>query len=71
MEFSRQECWSGYPFPSPGNLPDPGIKLSSPTMQVDSLPSEPLGKPRNLPLDPSSKLHSLGLLLDLGLLTLS
>ena len=44
MEFSRQVYWSGYPFPSPGNLPDPGIEPRSPTLQVDSLPSEPRGK---------------------------
>ena len=44
MEFSRQEYWSGLPFPSPGNLPDPGIKPGSPALQVDSLLSEPPGK---------------------------
>ena len=37
MKFSRQEYWSGLPFPSPGNLPNPGIKPRSPTLQVDSL----------------------------------
>ena len=41
MEFSRQEYCSGRPFPSPGDLPHPGIKLGSPALQVDSLPSEP------------------------------
>ena len=46
MGFSRQEYWSGLPFPSPGNLPNPGIKPSSPTLQVDSLPAEPQGKPK-------------------------
>ena len=45
MEFSRQEYWSGLPFPSPGNLPDPGINPRSPALQADSLPSELLGKP--------------------------
>jgi len=45
MEFSREEYWSGLPFPSPGYLPDPGIKLESPALQADSLPSEPPGKP--------------------------
>ena len=40
MEFSRQEYWSGLPFPSPGDLPDPGIKPGSPALQADSLPSE-------------------------------
>ena len=37
MRFPRQEYWSGLPFPTPGDLPDPGIKLSSPSLQVDSL----------------------------------
>ena len=41
MEFSRQEYWSGLSFLSPGDLPDPWIKLGSPTLQADALPSEP------------------------------
>ena len=41
-EFSRQECWGGLPFPSPEDLPNPGIKPQSPTSQADSLLSEPL-----------------------------
>ena len=45
MEFSRQEHWSGLPFPSPGYLSDPGIKARSPVLQADSLLSEPPGKP--------------------------
>ena len=45
MEFSRQEYWSGLPFPSLGDLPNPGIELRSPTLQADTLPSEPQGKP--------------------------
>ena len=45
MEFSRQEYWSGLPFPSPGNSPDPGIEPESPALWADSLPSEPPGKP--------------------------
>ena len=45
MEFSRQEYWSGLPFPSPGDLPNPGIKPGSPTLQADSSLSEPPGKP--------------------------
>ena len=45
MEFSRPEYWSGLPFPSPGDLPDPGIEPLSPALQVDSLQSEPPGKP--------------------------
>ena len=44
--FSRQEYWSGLPFPSPGDLPNPGIEPRSPALQPDTLPSEPLGKPR-------------------------
>ena len=44
MGFSRQECWSGLSFPSPGDLPDPGIELGSPALQADALPSEPPGK---------------------------
>ena len=43
--FSRQEYWSGLPFPSPGDLPDPGIKPESPALQADSLPTELRGKP--------------------------
>jgi len=46
MEFSKQESWSGLPFPSPGHLPDPGIKHRSAAMQPDSLVSEPPGKPK-------------------------
>ena len=41
MGFSRQECWSGLPFPSPGDLPDPGIEPGSPALQAVALPSEP------------------------------
>ena len=47
-EFSRQEYWSGLPFPSAGHLPNPGIEPESPVspaLQADSLPIEPLGKP--------------------------
>ena len=44
MGFSRQECWSGLPFPSPGDLPNPGIEPGSPALQADTLPSEPPGK---------------------------
>ena len=47
MGFSKQEYWRGLPFPSPGDLPNPGIKPRSSTLQVDSLPSEPPGKPKN------------------------
>ena len=44
MGFSRQEYWSGLPFPSPGDLLNPGIKPGSPALQADTLPSEPPGK---------------------------
>ena len=43
MEFSRQKYWSGLPFPSPGDLPDPWIEPGSPVLQADALPSEPPG----------------------------
>ena len=46
MEFSRKECWSGLPFPSPGDLPNPGIEPGSPALPADSLLSEPPGKLR-------------------------
>ena len=45
MGFSREEYWSGVPFPSLGNLPDPGIEPRSSAMWGDSLPPEPPGKP--------------------------
>ena len=45
IRFSRQEYWSGLPFPSPGDLPYPGIEPRSPALQADALTSEPLGKP--------------------------
>ena len=48
MGFSRQEYWSGLPFPSPGDLLDPGIKPTSPALQTDALTSEP---PGNKPME--------------------
>ena len=45
MGYSKQEYWSGLPFPSPGNLSDPRIEPRSPTVQADALTSEPPGKP--------------------------
>ena len=45
MGFSRQEYWSGLPFPSSGDLPNPGVELWSLALQADTLPSEPPGKP--------------------------
>ena len=53
MEFFRHDYWSGLPFPSPGDLPTPGIEPKSPVspaLQADSLPAEPPGKPRFLHL---------------------
>ena len=44
MGFSRQEYWRGLPFPSPGDLPNPGIKPRSPALEADALTSEPPGK---------------------------
>ena len=50
MKFSRQEYWSGLPFPSPGDLLNPRIKLLSPTLQADSLLSEPPEEPKEMPM---------------------
>ena len=47
MEFSGPEYWSGYPFPSPGDLTNSEIEPRSPALQVDSLQAEPPGKPKN------------------------
>ena len=47
MGFSRQKYWSGLPFPSLGDLPDPGMEPGSPTLQADSLPAAPAGKPQS------------------------
>ena len=47
MGFSRQQYWSGLPFPSPGDLPDPGIEPGSPALQTDCVLSEPPGKPHS------------------------
>ena len=51
MGFSRQEFWSGLPFPSPGDLPNRGIEPRSPTLEADALTSEPPGKPINVILN--------------------
>ena len=48
MGFSRQEYWSGLPFPSSGDVPDPGIEPGFPALRADTLPSEPPGKPRRI-----------------------
>ena len=57
MEFSRQEYWSGLPCSPPWDLPNPGIEPRSPTLQADSLPSEPAGKPKNTGVDSLSLLQ--------------
>ena len=59
MEFSREEYWSGLPFPSPGYLPDPGIEPRSPAFQADTLPSEPPGKLHMLSSTAKKKKQSL------------
>ena len=46
LEFSRPKYWSGWPFPSPGDLPNPGIEPKSPALQADSSPAKPSGKPQ-------------------------
>ena len=48
MGFSREEHWSGLPFPSPGDFPGPGIEPRFATLQADSLPAEPPAKPKNI-----------------------
>ena len=48
MGFSRQEYWSALPFPSPRNIPNPGIELWSPALRADALTSEPPGKPSTI-----------------------
>ena len=55
MEFSRQKYWSGLLFPSPGDLPNPGIEPRSPSLQAYALPSEPPGKPKFNPIPSSPK----------------
>ena len=57
MGFSRPEYWSGYPFPSPGDLPNPGIESRSPAMQLDSLPTEPQRNPKNIGVGSLTLLH--------------
>ena len=58
IEFSRQEYWSGLPFPSPGDLPNSGIETKSPALQADSLLSEPPEKPLSLVSESESASHS-------------
>ena len=63
-EISRQEYWSGLPFPSPRDFPDPGIEPRSPALQTDYLPSEPQGKPKSLPAAAAKSLQSCPTLCD-------
>ena len=56
-EFSRQEYWSELPYPPPGDLPNPGIEPRLRILQVDSLPSEPPGKPKKIDMGSLSLLH--------------
>ena len=77
MEFSRQEDWSGLPFPSPGHLPNPGMEPKSPALQADSLPeseilssdSEPPEKPVRCLKTPKWKFHVCGWLYHFGVLS--
>ena len=57
MEFLSQEYYSGLPFSSPGDLPDPGTEPGAPALQADSLPSGPSGKPKNTRVGRLSLLH--------------
>ena len=59
MDFSRQEYWSGLPFPSPGDLPDPEVEPRSPALWADSLPSEPPEKPNQWVGDPANDVRPL------------
>ena len=60
MGFSKQEYWSGLPFPSPGDLPDPRIEPRSPTLQADALTPEPPGKPQSTSCEtPGWMMHKL------------
>ena len=61
LEFSGQEYWSGFPFPSLEDLPHPGVEPRSPALQADSLPSEPAGKPWDKQIPHSCILSELGL----------
>ena len=59
LDISRPEYWSGWLFPSPEGIPNPGIKPRSPTLQADSLPSDPPGKPQNTRVGSLSLLHQI------------
>ena len=57
MEFCRQEYWDGQPFPSPGDLPNPGVEPRSLALQADSFPAEPQRRPKNIGLGSLSLLQ--------------
>ena len=59
MEFSRQECWKELPFPSPGNLPNPGIEVTSPVLQGDCLSLHHLGSIKSVTISSIQLLQSL------------
>ena len=67
MGFSRQEYWSGLPFPSPGDLPNPGIERGSPALQTGALLSEPPGKPQATGMGSLSLLQGIFLTQELNL----
>ena len=60
MEFSKQQYWSGLPFPSPGDLPDPGTEPGSPALQADILPPDPPGKSQLIVLYNQEAVTNLG-----------
>ena len=66
MGFSRQEYCSGLPYPPPGDLPNPGIESRSPALQVDSLLSEPPGKPKDTAVGSLSLLQGIFLTQELN-----
>ena len=57
MGFSRQEYWSGLPFPSLGDRPNPGIEPGSPALEADALTSEPPGKPKSKDSFPKKEMN--------------
>ena len=66
MEFSRQEYWSGWLFPSPGDLPNPRIEPRSPVQLVNSLPTEPPGKSKNTGVGSLSLIQGIFLIQELN-----
>ena len=62
MGFSRQEYWSGLPFPFPRDLPDPGIEPGSPALEADALTSEPPGKSSDYTVEVTNRLKGLNMI---------